>query len=72
MDIGLAHYDSHDYGHGIIVNPQYWFEGNNVAYADISTFIGTNGHKIYTNFHQTAVNSWRAESQFECDVDSKF
>ena len=53
-------------------NPRCWLESSTVAYADVNTFIGTNGHKLYVNLHQTVVNDWRAISRYECDVDSKF
>lgn len=53
-------------------NPKCLVESDTVAYADVNTFIGTNGHHLYTNLHQSVVNSWRSVSRSQCDVDSKF
>ncbi|KAK0622472.1 hypothetical protein B0T14DRAFT_563921 [Immersiella caudata] len=58
------------YGAGL-ENPQCWLENDNLAYADISTFIGSHGHDLYKGMHQETVNQWRDWSKYTCDVDSR-
>ncbi len=53
-------------------DPEGGVQNGNTAVADISAFLGQNGHNIYLNLHQNVVNSWRHESKYECDVDSNF
>lgn len=60
-------------GHnGEVWNPQCGLVESNKAYADVSVWIGENGLNIYRDFNQQVVNSWRAWTDFTCDVESSF
>lgn len=52
-------------------NAQCWLENDNLAYADVSTFIGSSGLDRYREVNQRTVNAWRDWSA-GCDVNSGF
>ncbi|KAF5003259.1 hypothetical protein FDECE_10159 [Fusarium decemcellulare] len=54
-----------------MINPQCWLDNDNLAFADVSTFIGENGLNQYRDVNQRAVNAWRDWSG-GCDVNSRF
>lgn len=62
-----------DYGYTALqyLNAQCWLDSENNAIADVNTFVGEHGNRLYKRLHNKVVNDWKYASQV-CEVESSF